>query len=349
MLLTLASFIVTVGVIITIHEVGHFLAARATRTRVKRFSIGFGPAVVSYRIGETEYRLAWIPLGGYVQIAGMIDESLDDEGITGAPDEFMSKNVFQKLFMLSAGVLMNYILAFLIVSGLTAAMGIGEVRDTMVGEVISGMPALAAGVHAGDHIIAVDGKSTENWEQLVAAIGSAGDTVSLTLNRAGEILNLRFATQSAGGSSHRRVIGVAPQVDVRRATVGDVFAQGGAFCYQTTLGIVDFLRGLATGESSVSQLAGPLGVAKLSGESAREGSGAFLFFIAYVSLSIGFLNILPFPALDGGHIVYALVEAVIRRPISTKVKLWMQQIGLALLIILVIFVSYHDVVRIFSP
>jgi regulator of sigma E protease len=195
----------------------------------------------------------------------------------------------------------------------------------------------------------VNGKATETWEQLVAAVGSAGDTVAITLERSGEVLALRFATQSSGEGSRRRVIGVAPQVDVHAAAVGDVISQGADFCYGTTVGIIGFLRGLVTGESSLSQLAGPLGVAKMSGESARQGSGAFLFFIAYVSVSIGFLNILPFPALDGGHIVYALIEAVIRRPISTKVKLWTQQIGLALLIALVIFVSYHDIVRIVSP
>jgi regulator of sigma E protease len=349
MLLTLAAFIVTVGVIITIHEAGHFLAARATRTRVRRFSIGFGPAIVSRRGAQTEFRLAWIPLGGYVQIAGMIDESLDDEAVTGAPDEFMSKNFFQKLFMLSAGVLMNYVTALVIIAALTAVWGVGEVRNTTVGEVISGMPAMAAGVHSGDRITAVNGKAVESWEQLVSAIGAAGDTVAVTIERSGKLVTLRFPTQSAGEGSRRRVIGVSPQVDVRPAGFGDVWFRGAAFCYETTLGILGFLRGLATGESSLSQLAGPLGVAKLSGESARQGPGAFLFFIAYVSVSIGFLNVLPFPALDGGHILYALIEAVIRRPISARVKLWTQQVGLALLVVFVIFVSYHDIVRIISP
>jgi regulator of sigma E protease len=347
MLLTLLSFIVTIGVIITIHEVGHFLAARLTRTRVKRFSIGFPPAALSKTIGETEFVLAWIPLGGYVQIAGMIDESLEEDGITGAPDEFMSKNVFQKTFMLAAGVLMNYLIAFLIICGLTAAVGIGDVRNTTVGEVISDMPAMAAGMRAGDRIIEVNGRQTKSWAELVTAVGSAGDSVSLTLDRSGEVFTLRLPTQRAGEGSERRIIGVAPQIDVRAATVGDIVSRGALFCWETTAGIVDFLRGLATGESSISQLAGPLGVAKLSGDSARQGSGAFLFFIAYVSVSIGFLNILPLPALDGGHIVYAIIEAIIRRPISTKVKLWTQQIGMGLLILLVIFVSYHDIVRIF--
>lgn len=347
MLLTLLSFIVTIGVIITIHEVGHFLAARLTRTRVKRFSIGFPPAAISKTIGETEFVLAWIPLGGYVQIAGMVDESLDEAGITGAPDEFMSKNVFQKIFILAAGVLMNYVTAFLIICGLTAAVGIGVVRNTTIGEVISDMPAMAAGLRAGDRIIEVDGKSTTSWEELIAIVGSAGDSVSIKLNRSGEVLFMHFPTKQAAEGSERRIIGVAPQIDIRAATIGDVLVRGAAFCWETTAGIIDFLRGLTTGESSISQLAGPLGVAKLSGESARQGSGAFLFFIAYVSVSIGFLNILPLPALDGGHIVYAIIEAIIRRPIPTRMKLWTQQIGMGLLILLIIFVSYHDIVRIF--
>lgn len=346
MLVTLLAFIVTIGVIITIHEVGHFVAARLTKTRVKRFSIGFPPAAISKKVGETEFILAWIPLGGYVQIAGMVDESLDDEGITGASDEFMSKNVFQKVFILAAGVLMNYLTAFVIIAGLTASLGIGDVRNTTVGEVISGMPALSGGLRAGDKITAVDGKPTSTWDDLVGAIGSAGDSVALQVERAGEVLALRFPTRKSE-DGNRKVIGVAPQIDIRPATLVDMVQQGADFCWSTTAGIVGFLGGLATGESSVSQLAGPLGVAKMSGESARQGSGAFLFFIAYVSVSIGFLNILPFPALDGGHIIYALIETVIRRPIPTKVKLWTQQIGMGLLILLVVFVSYHDIVRIF--
>jgi len=146
----------------------------------------------------------------------------------------------------------------------------------------------------------------------------------------------------------RRVIGIAPEVITRPASVVDAAGQGWGFCATTTTGIVQFIVGLATGKSSVSQLAGPLGVAKLSGESAREGSAAFLFFIAYVSVSIAFLNILPIPALDGGHVLYVIIETITRRPIPTHVKLWIQQVGMALLLLLVLFASYHDIIRIFS-
>ncbi|MBU0508922.1 site-2 protease family protein, partial [bacterium] len=151
-----------------------------------------------------------------------------------------------------------------------------------------------------------------------------------------------------GDGSERRVMGIVPQIERRPARPLEIVERGWDFCWSTTTGIVGFLYGLATGQSSLSELAGPLGVAKLSGDSARQGSGAFLFFIAYVSVSIGFLQILPFPALDGGHIIYVLIEAIIRRPIPTKIKLWIQQVGMALLILLILFVSYHDVLRIFS-
>jgi regulator of sigma E protease len=351
MLLTLLSFIVTIGIIITVHEFGHFLAARLTRMRVNRFSIGFPPKLYSKKIGETEFSIAWIPLGGFVQIAGMVDESGDGGEITGAPDEFMSKNPLQKIFVLSAGVIMNYILAFCIIAGLTAAVGVGQVDGTLVGEVISEMPAMAAGVHAGDQITAVNGVATPSWEKVVEQISQAGDSVALTLSRnAGQqLLTVKMPTTETGEKgAHHRVIGIAAKVHLRPATPLDVVRRGWGFCYSTSLGIVDFLKGIATGESSISQLAGPVGVARLSGESVREGSGAFLFFIAYVSVSIAFLNILPFPALDGGHIMYVLIEAVIRRPIPTRIKLWIQQAGMALLILLVLFVSYHDIMRIFT-
>lgn len=349
MLLTLVAFIVTVGIIVTIHEFGHFVAARLTGMRVRRFSIGFPPKMASWQIGQTEFVLAWIPLGGYVQIAGMVDESLDDEGITGATDEFMSKNPVQKMFVLSAGVLMNYLTAFVIIAALTLAMGIGDINGTVIGEVIPDLPAAATGIAAGDEIRAVNGVPTPDWSAVVETISSAGDTIALTVaRRGGDTLTYWIPTSAATDGSDRRVVGIAADVLRRPAGILEALVNAGGFCWGTTTAIVDFLVGLASGRSSISELAGPLGVARLSGESARQGSGAFLFFLAYVSVSIGLLNILPIPALDGGHIIYVLIESVLRRPIPTRIKVWTQQIGMALLILLVLFVSYHDIVRIFA-
>lgn len=349
MLLTIIAFIVTIGIIVIVHEFGHFLAARLTGMAVKKFSIGFPPKLMSRMIGKTEFSIGWIPLGGYVQIAGMVDESLDGSGITGAPDEFMSKNLFQKVFALSAGVLLNYLTAFLIISGLAAVLGIGEPAGTRVGDVLEDMPAQTAGIVAGDEIIAINGQEVDSWSSLVAVVGTARDTVHFVLKRTTGLKEaISLPTQDAGDGTGRRVVGIVPEIVRRAATTLEIVERGWDFCRLTTVGIIRFLRGLASGASSLSDLSGPLGVAQLSGESARQGSGTFLYFLAYVSVSIGFLNILPLPVLDGGHIVYVLIEAIIRRPIPTKIKLWVQQIGMALLILLVLFVSYHDVIRIFS-
>jgi regulator of sigma E protease len=351
MLLTLVAFLIVIGVIVIIHETGHFVAAKLTGMRVNKFSIGFPPRLYSRKIGETEFSISWIPLGGYVQIAGMIDESLEGNTITGAPWEFMSKSALQKIFVLSAGVLMNYVIAFVLAAALTLSYGTAQVAGTAIGEVMSGMPAEKAGIEPGDEIVAVGGDKTSTWEQVVDRISGSEDTVALTIKKAatGQNVDVAIPTQlTQEGGESRRIIGVTPKLEFEPAGLFTAIGRGASFCYGTTRGIVVFLGQLVTGRSSISELAGPLGVAQLSGESARQGTGSFLFFLAYVSVSIGFLNILPFPVLDGGHIVFVVIESIIRRPVPTNIKLWVQQIGVGLLLLLVLFVSYHEVLRIFS-
>ena len=346
MIVTLLAFVVVAGVIILVHETGHFIAARLAGMRVERFSIGFPPRLASKKIGKTEFILSWIPLGGYVKIAGMIDESLDKTMITGAPDEFMSKNPTQKIFVLSAGVLMNYLVAGLIVTALTLAVGIAQIGEPIIGDVSEGMPAEAAGLRKGDRILGVGDSTVSDWDDVVTFISSASDTVHLTMGRDDSTWTVAVATIShTDGGPTRRVIGIVSHVSFREASVGESLGQGIRFCYGTTRLILQFLGQLVVGEASIRDLGGPVSIAKFSGESARQGLATFLFFLAFVSVSIGFLNILPFPVLDGGHIVYVLIETIIRRPISTKVKLVVQQVGMMLLILLILVVSYHDVLR----
>ncbi|MBK8130311.1 MAG: RIP metalloprotease RseP [bacterium] len=349
MLITILSFVLVAGVIITIHEFGHFIAARLTGMRVKKFSIGFPPRIFTKQIGETEFSLSWIPLGGYVQIAGMVDESMESESVTGAPDEFMSKNPLQKIFVLSAGVMMNYVTAIVILFGLTLAVGLPEVGRAVIGDAIAGKPAATAGVQTDDVITQIDGQPVALWEDVVKHITVSGDTVRLIVERNGQTMPISVATeQIPSGDSTRRVIGIAPKVEFRSAGVLEAGSSAFMFCWNTTANLGGFIGDLVTGNGSLSQLSGPVGVAQLSGESARRGVGEFLFFIAFVSVSIGFLNILPFPVLDGGHIVVVLIEAIIRRPVPTRVKLAIQQAGMVALLLLIVVVSYHDIMRIFG-
>lgn len=349
MLVTILSFVLVAGIIITIHEFGHFVAARLTGMRVKKFSIGFPPRIFTKKYGDTEFSLSWIPLGGFVQIAGMVDESLDEEGITGAPDEFMSKNAAQKIFVLSAGVLMNYLTAVVILIGLTVAVGLPDVGRSEIGQTVEGRPAHSVGLRAGDLITSIDGIAVTEWEEVVERITASSDSVRMTVLRGSENLSFVVPTEEMqSGDSSRRVIGISPAVVYRDASFGEAISSGFVFCYRTTANLAVFIGDLVSGEGSLSQLSGPVGVAQLSGESARQGMSEFLFFIAFVSVSIGFLNILPFPVLDGGHIVVVLIESIIRRPIPTRVKLAIQQAGMAALLLLIIVVSYHDIVKLFS-
>lgn len=349
MLITLLSFILVAGIIITIHEFGHFIAARLTGMRVKKFSIGFPPRIFTRKFGDTEFSLSWIPLGGFVQIAGMVDESMDDEGVTGAPDEFMSKNAAQKVFVLSAGVLMNYLTAIVILFGLTLAVGLPDIGKAIIGETVDNKPAKIAGLQSGDIITQIDGNSVSSWEDVVTHITAASDTVNLTIDRNGQLSTYAVPTEEIeSGDTTRRVIGISPEIVYRDATLGEAVSSGFIFSYRTTANLLKFIGDLVTGNGSFSQLSGPVGVAQLSGESARQGIGEFLFFIAFVSVSIGFLNILPFPVLDGGHIVIVIIESIIRRQIPLKVKLAIQQAGMAALLLLIIVVSYHDIVKLFG-
>ncbi len=352
MLLTLVSFVVVIGIIVTIHEFGHYLAARLCGMRVLKFSIGFPPKIVSWRSGQTDFQICWIPLGGFVQIAGMVDESLDGASITGAPDEFMSKSPLARVFTLSAGVMMNYVVAFLIIIGITLVIGIPSLNKAVIGEVMPEMPAMEAGLARGDEIRAVDGVAVRTWEEVVRQITGSADTVALTIwhpnTRSEREYRLPTIEKEIEDGVKRKVIGIGAQFVHEPASGLQAITAGWNFCSRTTVGIVMFLGDLFRGKGNLSDLAGPVGVAKMSGESARQGSGQFLFFLAYVSVSIGFLNILPFPVLDGGHIVYVLIEAVIRRPIPTRIKLHIQQAGMAFLLLLALFVSYNDIVRIMA-
>ncbi|MBD3235324.1 MAG: PDZ domain-containing protein, partial [Candidatus Eisenbacteria bacterium] len=170
-MLTILSFIIVIGVIIFVHELGHFLAAKSVGIRVEAFSLGYPPTALRKQVGETEYRLSWIPFGGYVKMAGMIDEGLEGESsLTGAPWEFSSKNTGQKLWVITAGVLMNLLLAILIYTGITAARGVAEPEGTFVGAVSAGDPADEAGLQAGDRILVINGVTVTTWEEMVDEI-----------------------------------------------------------------------------------------------------------------------------------------------------------------------------------
>ena len=352
-MVSILSFIAVLGIIVFVHELGHFLAAKLVGIRVEQFSLGFPPKMIGRKWGETEYMISWLPLGGYVKMAGMIDESLDDKPLTGAPWEFMSKNFFQKVFAISAGVIMNFILAFVIYTIITLNLGIGEVGSAKIGAVEAGMPADSLGLQRGDLIIAVNGDSIADWSAMAKVIHSYPEQeIEISWMREGEVFSgkvMTVADETIVGDEIKTVglIGIGPHVDRRPAGFVESVISGG----RTTVEIAGLsiltIKMLVTGQAGIKDLVGPVGIVHFSGESARSGMVVFFGFIAFISVNIGFLNILPIPALDGGHLVYIVIESVIRRPISSKVKIIVQQVGMALLLVLLLVISYNDIMRFF--
>ncbi len=355
MLFTFLSFVVVVGIIIFVHELGHFLAAKMMGIRVTRFSLGFPPKLYGKQIGETEYCICWIPLGGYVKMAGMLDESFEDEdSISGEPWEFESKNALQKAFVICAGVMMNFILGIVLFCAITAISGMPEAKEPIIGEVVPGYPAEQAGVQAGDLVTEVNGVAVSSWTEIVEVIHNLTGEESLTLHleREGEAVSATMATKQEKAMIDGEIrtiskVGINPHITTRPATMGEVLLSGPASTWALIKMSALTIRMLATGNASVRDLAGPLFIAQMSGRTARSGALDFLSFIGFISVNIGFLNILPIPVLDGGHLVYIFLEAITRRKIPFKIKLRIQQVGLFLLLGLMVAVFYSDIMRIF--
>jgi regulator of sigma E protease len=459
---TVLVFILVLGVLVTVHELGHFLAARLTGMRAETFAVGMGNRVAGYnritgfsfgslsdedeqRIAEagyTDYRIAAFPIGGYVKIAGMIDESMDDAYTHHEPQpwEFRSKNAFQKLFVMTAGVLMNILLALLIFSILAYVEGktvvstttigylekkgvlessglregdvirsingeqpqswndifpmlvmrhVGEQRTIIVERAENGVriskpiviedkvladamaaqrnvlaealpagtsillsaveatrPASKAGLQAGDTLLTVNSVKIISPMQLIEIVrANVGKPLMLEWNRGGTRMSASVTPDSTGK------IGVMPTPVVtgtqrQRYGLFEALAQGYhdmiAAAQLQIAGIVH----LVTGKTSMKQsVGGPIMIAKISRQAADAGLSPLLKLTAVLSVMLAIMNILPFPALDGGHVVFILIESVIRREVPVKVKMAVQQVGVVMLLCFMVFVFYNDLTR----
>ncbi len=352
---TILSFIVVIGIIVFVHELGHFLAAKMSGVRAEVFSLGFPPKIFSKKYGETEYQICWIPLGGYVKMSGMMDESFDDDFDPNDPRGFIAQSFIKRAFIITAGVIMNGLLAFVIYTAVTFSEGVGDYGDTLISQVAPDSPADKAGILPGDLLTSVEGQEVELWSELTGLITDhPDDPIEVTWLRQDSLYTSKItplARPSINFETGERdtvgQIGVVGTMVMRDVNIIQAFGHGTA----QVVGIINLniisLRWLLTGKAKIRELSGPLGIAKMSGDSARSGLISFVTFIAYISVSIGFLNILPIPMLDGGHLGFMIIEAIIRRPIPEKLKLNLMKVGMAALLLLILLVSYHDIIRIF--
>ena len=387
---TFYAFIILLGVLVTIHEFGHFIAARSVGIRVERFSVGVPPRLFSItsidggfllnifffklingklkwhpivsktikkgnRIGSgTEYVIALLPLGGYVKMAGMIDESMDTS-ITYKSDEFQSKTLFQKIWVLSAGVIMNTILAIIVFSLLGFYNGIPKTNDEpIVFELQENMPAEEAGVLPGDRIISINSEGISTWSDMTKIIHSnPNNLLSFKIKRGMDILDFdiktsEYAVPSKSAIDTIGIIGIAPEVYYEDISFMKAFSNGVSQTISSFGLIIYSIQMLGSGSASISDLGGPIMIAQLAGQTAEAGITPFLTFMALLSVNLAFLNILPIPGLDGGHIFIHLIEAILRRPLKIKTRIVIQQIGMALLLMLMVTVIMQDITRLFN-
>ena len=341
-----AVTVLAFGLLIVIHELGHFLAARACGMRVERFSVGFGPVIWSRKRGDTEWALSAIPLGGYVKIAGMAPGEEIDPADRSA---YVNQAAWRRFAVILAGPAMNYVLAVVLAVGLISTMGLRE-PDTapVIGEVIPGGAAERAGLHAGDRVLSAGGEATPDWSAFVKRVRAhPGQDLALEVRREGSpegVAPERVVVRPDDSGGVGRV-GIAPSLRAVRAGFGTAVVMGFERTNERALEILSGL-GQVVSRKQRAELRGPVGIAEEMARSARAGAGPFLMMVWLISIMLAIFNFLPLPALDGGRLVFLAYEMITRRPVNQKVEGVVHTLGfLALFGLLLAVTVFGDLAR----
>lgn len=352
MFFTIIIFIIILTIIVFVHELGHFWTAKKLGVNVEEFGFGFPPRLWGFMKNKTMYSINWIPLGGFVKIKGESGEDRDDQ------DSFASKAAWKKSAILSAGVLMNVVLAFVALS-IGFMIGLPTVVDeslegvqitdraVQIVSVEEGSAAEQIGLAMGDKIISIDNQTFVNDQQITEYIQNDDDRIlSLVINRFGDEVYLEADLTNQDES----VLGVylATTGLVRYQwyeAIWEGFRATGYVLVQILMAFYLLIKGLFVGAGSGLQVAGPIGVAVLTGQMAQLGFAYLLQFTALLSLNLAIINILPFPALDGGRLVFVLIEKIRRKPNNTNVEAIVHNTGFILLLFLMLVVTYKDIAR----
>lgn len=338
-MLTILAAIFVFGVLVTVHEFGHFITAKMTGMRVDEFAIGFGPKIYQQKDGETLYSLRAIPLGGYNKIAGM------DPDDPVEPNAFNSKPIPARMLVILAGALMNFILPIILFSGIFMVEGrLQLVNEPVLGTVVDEMAAACAGLKAGDRIVTIDGKNVETWTDVVLNLRKAGtEEVTLTAERNG-VLQTYKMTPMFDKDAGRPLIGVSPKFSKESLGFFGSIKEGFIYTKNIGLSMVSGLYRIVSGNAP-ADVAGPIGVAQMAGQVAEKGLLPLINFVAFLSINLGVINLLPLPALDGGHFVLLLLEALRGKPLGGKAMTNIQMVGVALILALTVFSTFKDITR----
>ncbi len=370
--MTIVLFLVVLAVLIFVHELGHFLVAKRSGIRVDEFAIGFPPKIFSWVRGETKYVLNLIPFGGYVKIFG---ENPDEESLTGVDSarSFVRATKWKQVGVLLAGILFNILFAWILISvsfmfGSLVPVGEGapayakyiKDKNVAITSVLPNSPAAKAGLVAGDKILIVYLASSTDPKGVIGTTvnfvrqtieASAGKPIAIYYERQGEKKE-KIVTPVKGVTEDKYVVGIYMEnVGVVKLNLGLALWEGGKLTAvtikQVAVGLGTFIWQAVRGHGDFTQVSGPVGIVNLVGEAAHFGLAYFLGFVAFISLNLAVINLIPFPALDGGRVLFVLIEAVSRRPIKPKIANAANAIGFFILIALMLVITYRDIMKFF--
>lgn len=355
---TAFSFILVLGLLIFVHELGHFLFAKLFGVRVLKFSLGFGPRLCGKTVGETEYVISAIPLGGYVKMFG---ENPDEQDVPAADRavSFAHKTVWQRFGIVLAGPAFNFLFTVVLFFFLFLINGVPESVDTTkIGKINEGSPAAVGGLLENDIIININGAVTEKWLDVLEGVkSSGGQKISMVVLRNGEEIHLELTpaidtVKNIYGEEveQRYMIGIARYDELRYVHTGPIGAiknagqQTWGFIMLTVTGFVKIIQNVIP----ASELGGPILIAQIAGQQMKAGLVNFMYFMGLLSVNLGVLNLLPVPVLDGGHLMFLTIEGIRRKPMGERAQIIAQQVGMALLGTLMVFVFYNDILRLFN-
>lgn len=327
----LVAFIVF-GLLVVFHELGHFAVAKFVGIKVHEFAIGMGPRFLKVKKGETEYSLRILPVGGYVKMEGE-DEASTDAG------SFNNKPIWARMAVLIAGPFMNFVLAILLFSMIFYSLGF---PTTIIDRVTPGFPAEQVGLRPGDQIKNINGENITNWDQIVRMInGSKEQELSITLLREGVEKQFRV-TPVINRETNQAIIGITPASE---KSLIKSFTTSIDRMFFIMGGMMEFLANLFGGKASTEDVVGPVGIIHLVGEAAKTSIYNVMSLAALISINLGIVNLIPIPALDGGRLLFLLFEGISGRPIDPEKEGFIHLVGFVLLMVLMLFIAYKDIIR----
>jgi len=358
--LYVVAFLLVLGPLVFVHEYGHYIVGRWCGVKADTFSIGFGRRIVGWRDRRgTEWKIGWLPLGGYVQFAGdrdavsQPDADWQDLPAAERAQSFPAQRVWKRALIVAAGPVTNFLFAILILAGFAALSGV-PTNPPVVGSVIAGSAADAAGLRPGDRIVSVDGRSMERFMDIPMAVAHRpGEAMDIRFVRGGSEQAIRLTpravkeTDRFGNVFERGLIGIGPgEVVFEKVPLVEAplvaTRQTGQIIRQTW----EVLGQLLTGHRSIKDMSGLVKIAQVSGEAASLGAAQLVFLAALISINLGFINLLPLPMLDGGHLLFYGYEALRRRPASQQVQEWAFRFGFAAIVTLMLVVTFNDLASI---